>query len=246
MAKAAETAYAFVRSAVLSGRFARGERLREAQLAELVGVSRTPVREALRRLDSEGLVEFTPNVGARVTAWSPEELTDLYEMRSMLEGYGARLAAERIGDRDLDHLADLAARMEALSNRGTPPADEMTVLNGEFHRAIVQGSRNAQLASLVRGMMEVPLITRTFQRYSPPRMRASTMHHNELVEAIRARDGMWAESVMRTHILAARNTVLESAADPDTVDDPPVVEEPSTPDPAVRATARRPRRPAAG
>jgi DNA-binding GntR family transcriptional regulator len=244
MAKASETAYAIIRSGVLSGRFARGERLREAQLAELAGVSRTPVREALRRLDSEGLVEFTPNVGARVTAWSTEELKDLYEMRSMLEGYGARLAAQRVSAEELDELADLAARMETLGHRGAPSADEMTVLNGEFHRAIVQASRNAQLISLVRGMMEVPLITRTFQRYSPERMRASTIHHNELVDAIRAGDGMWAESVMRTHILAARNTVLEStAADPDaddTADATPGVDDRDTAGSAE--TGRRPRR----
>lgn len=212
MAKASETAYAIIREAVISGRFARGDRLREEQLALLAGVSRTPVREALRRLDSEGLVDFTPNRGARVTAWSKQELHELYEMRAMLESYGARLAAERITEIELESLASLAKRMELLSRQGAASADELTILNGDFHRIIVETSRNAQLDSLVRGMMDVTLITRTFQRYSQARMTASTAHHNELVEAFRAGDGAWAEAVMRTHILAARTTVMLSMA----------------------------------
>lgn len=212
MAKASKSAYEAIRAAILSGEFGRGERLREEALAALAGVSRTPVREALRRLDAEGLVEFTPNRGARVTARSAQELHELYEMRAMLEGYGARLAATRIRPEELEELALLAQRMERLSRQGASAADEMTVLNGRFHQSIVRTSRNAQLDSLVRGMMDVPLITHTFQRYSLSRMRASTAQHNEVVEAFRAGDSVWAESVMRTHIIAARSTVLASMA----------------------------------
>jgi DNA-binding GntR family transcriptional regulator len=100
--------------------------------------------------------------------------------------------------------------MATLSRRGASAADELTVLNGEFHRAVVRASRNSQLDSLVRGVMDAPLVNRTFQRYSPARMRASSVQHSELVEAIAAGDGSWAESVMRAHILAARTTVVRS------------------------------------
>ncbi|MGB3437657.1 MAG: GntR family transcriptional regulator [Actinophytocola sp.] len=210
MAKAAETAYEVIRRGVLSGEFARGQRLREEELATFVGVSRTPVREALRRLNAEGLVDFTPNRGARVTAWSERELEDLYEARALLEGFGARLAATRITADELAALHDTADEMAEVAERGGPVADRLTELNGQFHRAIVTASRNTQLDSLVRGVMDVPLIYRTFQRYSPERLLASQMHHRELVEAFRAADGEWAESVMRAHILAARTTVLQS------------------------------------
>jgi DNA-binding GntR family transcriptional regulator len=213
MAKAAEAAYGVIRAGILSGEFARGQRLREEELAERVGVSRTPVREALRRLDAEGLIDFTPNRGARVTAWSERELEDLYEARALLEGYGARLAATRITPEELDHLAQVADKMAMLAEADPTPADELTTLNGDFHRGIVLASRNSHLDSLVRGLMDVPLIYRTFQRYSPERMRASQFHHNELVDALRAGDGEWAESVMRAHILAARTTVLQSMRD---------------------------------
>jgi DNA-binding GntR family transcriptional regulator len=208
MAKAAETAYEVIRQGVLSGEFARGQRLREEELAARVGVSRTPVREALRRLNAEGLVDFTPNRGAKVTAWSERELEDLYEARALLEGFGARLAAGRI---TADEIAELHATAEEMAEvSGPDAADRLTELNGRFHRAIVRASRNTQLDTLVRGVMDVPLIYRTFQRYSPERLRASQSHHRELVEAFRAGDGDWAEAVMRAHILAARTTVLQS------------------------------------
>jgi DNA-binding GntR family transcriptional regulator len=207
---AVTAAYDSIREGILSGQYARGERLREEELAGRAGVSRTPVREALRRLDAEGLVEFVPNRGARVTAWSQQALEDLYDARALLEGYGARLAATRITAAELDELSALAEQMEALTTKGTAAADDLTVRNGEFHRAIVRASRNSQLEALVRSTMEVPLIYRTFQRYTPERLQGSSFQHRELVSAMRAGNGDWAEAVMRAHILAARTTVLDS------------------------------------
>lgn len=210
MAKAAEAAYAAIREGILSGELERGQRLREEQLATRAGVSRTPVREALRRLDAEGLVEFTPNRGARVTAWSERELDDLYDTRALIEGHGAKLAATRITPDQLEELAQVAARMESLARRGSSAADDLTTLNGVFHRAVARASGSSQLEGLVRGIIDVPLVYRTFQRYTAERLLASSFHHIELVHALRAHDAAWAEAVMRGHILAARTTVLAS------------------------------------
>jgi DNA-binding GntR family transcriptional regulator len=221
MAKAAEAAYEAIRAGIVSGDFARGQRLREEELAARVGVSRTPVREALRRLDAEGLVEFAPNRGARVTAWSGQELWDNYEVRAMLESYGARLAAERITDEELDAIDEIAARMTALNRKGSAAADELTVLNGQFHRAILKASRHPQLDTIARGLMDAPLIVRTFQRYSQERMRSSVRQHAELVEALRAGDGAWAEAVMHAHILAARSTIIRSLGDEEAAEQVP-------------------------
>lgn len=215
MAKAAEAAYSVVRDAILSGEFARGERLREEMLAGLAGVSRTPIREALRRLDAEGLVEFRPNRGARVTAWSTNELEDLYDARALLESQAARLAASRISADELAELTDLCVRMTEATTRGASAVDKISELNGDFHRLVVTASRNSQLAVLIRGVVDAPLVYRTFQRYSPARLRASMFHHSELVGALRAGDGEWAGSMMRAHILAARWTVLESVRNED-------------------------------
>ncbi len=213
MAKAAETAYARIRAGILNGEFGRGQRLREEKLALQAGVSRTPVREALRRLAAEGLVEFIPNRGARVTAWSGQELDDLYDIRALLESYGAKLAARRARPEELAELETRAKKMDSLIRRGASPADELMVLNGDFHRLIVQAARSPQLDSMVRGIMDVPSIYRTFHRYSPSRMRASGQHHLELVEAIRTGDGDRAEAVMRAHILAAKTAVRQSIDD---------------------------------
>jgi DNA-binding GntR family transcriptional regulator len=207
VAKAVVTAYSVIRSGIVSGELARGDRLREAELAERIGVSRTPVREALRRLDAEGLVDFTPNRGASVTAWNERELDDLYELRALLESYAARLAAARISADALARLTDLAEEMRSLADAGSQTADKLTELNGEFHLTITRASGNAYIEGLVKGFIDVPLVYRTFKQYSPDRLQASMFHHDELVAALGARDGAWAESVMRSHILAAKATV---------------------------------------
>lgn len=203
MARAVEAAYERIREGILSGAMKRGTRLREERLAEEIGVSRTPVREALRRLSSEGLVEFLPNRGARVSAWSARELEDLYEIRAMLEGHAARLAAQRITGEEIAHLDDLATQMEAADDLA-----DVKRLNSEFHRLIVRASRNSQLDTLVRGIVDTPLVHRTFETYSDERRQASHAHHRDLVAALRAGNPEWAESMMRAHIRAAQTTVV--------------------------------------
>jgi DNA-binding GntR family transcriptional regulator len=205
--KAAETAYAVIRARILSGDFSRGERLREEELAQIAGVSRTPIREALRRLDAEGLVEFLPNRGASVTAWTEQELDNLYEARALIEGYAAELAAKRISAEELDQLAELSRQMRELDAPGSDGADEMTTLNNEFHRIITAASGNTHLDSLVRGLTDAALVYRTFRHYTPDRLLASKFHHEEIVTALRARDGAWASAIVRAHILAARPTI---------------------------------------
>jgi DNA-binding GntR family transcriptional regulator len=204
--KAAETAYAMIRTRILSGDFSRGERLREEDLAQIAGVSRTPIREALRRLDAEGLVEFLPNRGASVTAWTEQELDSLYEARALIEGYAAGQAATRISSESLDQLSGLSRQMRELGI-GSDSADDMTRLNSEFHRIITAASGNSHLDSLVRGLTDAALVYRTFRHYTPARLLASKFHHDEIVTALQARDGAWASAMVRAHILAARPTI---------------------------------------
>ncbi|MGH3252666.1 MAG: GntR family transcriptional regulator [Trebonia sp.] len=206
MGKAAELAYAVIRTRILAGDFSRGERLREEELAQVAGVSRTPIREALRRLDAEGLVEFQPNRGASVTAWNEQELDDLYEARALIEGYAAGKAAARISPESLDRLTDLSREMREL-DPGSETADEMTRLNSEFHRIITAAGGNSHIESFVRGITDAALVYRTFRQYTPDRLMASKFHHDEIVAALRARDGAWASAMIQAHILAARPTI---------------------------------------
>ncbi len=208
MATIAEKAYSAIRERVLSGEYPAGSRLREEELAEAVGVSRTPVREALRRLDAEGVVEFVPNRGAQVAVWSRQDLEEIFSLRALLEGYGARLAASKMEPAELEELAALADQMETIARRGIEGHyDQMALLNGRFHRLVVEAARNRRLATLVGSIVELPLQQRTLRRYSDEDLTRSMRQHRELIDALAAGDTKWAEAVMQAHVLAARHAL---------------------------------------
>lgn len=213
MATIAEKAYSAIRERVLSGEYAAGDRLREGELAEAVGVSRTPVREALRRLDAEGLVEYVPNRGAHVAAWSQHDLEEIFGLRALLEGYGARLAASKIEAAELQELEALADQMESIVRRGIEGRyEQMALVNSRFHRLVVEAARNTRLAALVGSVVQLPLQQRTLREYSQRRLDRSMSQHRELIDALAAGDTKWAEAVMQAHVLGARHA-LDPAED---------------------------------
>lgn len=199
--------------------YAIDDHLVEVELAAKFEVSRTPVREALRRLSSEGLVTFQPNRGARVAGWSETELAEIFELRALLESYGARLAATRITNQEIERLNELAADMEALvaADLGRTDFRKVALANNEFHHAVLKAAGNERLVAVLSSLVHVPLVQRTFAYYSPEALQRSLAHHRECVEALEARDGLWAESVMRAHILAARQ-VPSVGSSPSTAD----------------------------
>lgn len=199
-------AYEAIRSRILDGTFAVDDHLVEADLAGQLEVSRTPVREALRRLASEGLVTFQPNRGTRVAGWSEVELAEIFELRALLESYGARLAAARVTDDDLDHMRELAQHMEELvaAAPGQEDFHQIALANNSFHLAVLRAAGNERLVAILSSLVHVPLVQRTFAHYSSAALQRSLAHHRECIEALARRDGLWAESVMRAHILAAR------------------------------------------
>jgi DNA-binding GntR family transcriptional regulator len=205
--RSAEDAYRAIRDQILRGERAGGEWLREGDLAASLGVSRTPVREALRRLDAEGLVRHERNRGVQVASWSIHDLDEIFGLRSVLEPWGSALAATS-GLADLDQLRELADAMDAAARGRRPDLDEITRLNNQFHRAILTASGHGRLTQLVSSVVEVPLVWRTFSHYSPEAMRRSLAHHHEIVDALAAQDAAWAESVMRSHVRAARAALL--------------------------------------
>ncbi len=189
--------------------------LKESELTELCGVSRTPVREALRRLAISGLVVFTPHQGAKVVALESGEIDEIYALRAMIEGHAANRAALRITDPMLRQLRRLALDMEtAIAGNGADRAEAFLSANREFHAIIMAAADSARLGAMAALVIDVPLTLRTMSRYSEPELARSMRHHRELISAFEARDGGWAEAIMRSHILAAshalvRNTPLE-------------------------------------
>lgn len=210
---AVDRVYARLRQGILDGTYAQGTRLGEVDLADALGVSRTPVREALRRLGSEGLLSTMPNKGARVRTWTASELNDISDLRALLEGHAAALAASRVTEADLRYMNDLVTRMEAATaDRDRPDIDLITELNGAFHGAIVAASGNALLPDMMKSLIHVPVVSRTFRLYSPERMRQSMHQHREVLDALTAGDPAWAEAVMRVHILSARPVLVAHGA----------------------------------
>lgn len=206
MSSAVDRAYEEVRTAIVAGKFAAGDRLVEEDLAAAIGVSRTPVREALRRLAGDGLVEYVPNRGAHVAAWSEQDLREIFGLRALLEGHAARMAASAAEPDDVEALRGLVAAMKSATADGD--LDELARLNDEFHHRVMSLAGNARLTAMVEGLVQMPLVQRTFRRYSKADLRRSMTHHGELVDALEQGDPAWAEAIMRSHILAARNVVL--------------------------------------
>jgi DNA-binding GntR family transcriptional regulator len=208
MGRATQQAYESIKSRLLLQSYSPGEKLSEEELAASVGVSRTPVREALRRLHAEGFVDWEANRGATVPAWSEQDLEEIFELRALLEGYGAELAAVRITPAEIARLRQLSAEMERQAQGQEPDrADRIAMCNAEFHGIVLKAGRNRRLSALLGAIVQTPLVNRTFRRYDDAAMARSMSHHRELVDAFEAGDRAWAGSVMRAHILAARATL---------------------------------------
>lgn len=208
MSKAVDKAYHAIRNAVLDGELGSGARLKESTLAESIGVSRTPVREALRRLSAEGLIDFSSSQRAAVAQWSDDNIGELFRLRSMLEGYAALLAATNISKEQIEELKALEGKMEHSVSDKQIQFKRISALNNQFHKIILDSSASRRLVVLMSGLIEMAVILRTYHRYSQAELERSFGHHRELISAFEAHDGEWARSVMTSHILAARASYL--------------------------------------
>jgi len=201
---AAGRAYAELRQRVLDGRLPAGHRLKEAELATDLGISRTPIRQALSRLNLEGLLDFRPNVGATVAVWSEVQIEHMFRIRAMLEPYASEIAASSISDDEVEDLRELCAVMESAARRVRgKDLESLAAANERFHRTIIDAARSDHLAKLITLAVDAPLTLRIFGRYSKEEIERSMRHHREVVDALAHRDPLWAASAMRTHILSA-------------------------------------------
>lgn len=209
MRQAAEQAADVIRERILTGTIPAGARIAEADLARQLSVSRTPVREALSRLAAEGLVELSPNRGARAASWSERELREIFELRLRLEPYAVRQAIPRLTGGQLDDLSRLA---QSMLDAGRPgPAQNLAAivdLNRQFHGLLVEVAGNAPLASALTAVTHAAVVRQNFHHYSPGALARSLSHHVEIVAAARACEPGWAEAVMRSHLYNARVTML--------------------------------------
>jgi DNA-binding GntR family transcriptional regulator len=199
-----------LRDAILSGRFPAGARLKQIDLADRLGISRTPIREALGRLQQEGLVELLPGGGVRVRLLDLDEAVELYDLREVLDGLAARLAARR-------RTAGALARLERALGRmaqclGRRDANQWFPAHVAFHDEVFRAAGNQRLralSSVVRLSIRHfhPLLLTTEHR-----LEEAYREHRAIFEAIAAHDGEAAERLARAHIASAREIVLKTMA----------------------------------
>ena len=203
MSRASDRAYDRIRSMILQGDLPSGTQIREEHLAEVCGVSRTPVRDALRRLESQAFIRRSESQRSFVAEWSLNDIADAFELRAMLEGRAARRAAERSTEAAMQRLRDCnRAIFNAVSS---PPADVPGFLEGnrEFHEMILEMAASRRISSLLSALIEQPVVWRTAHHYGREALQKSHLEHEELLAAFARRDGAWAEAVMTAHIRRA-------------------------------------------
>jgi DNA-binding GntR family transcriptional regulator len=184
--------------AIVEGKLQPQERLVEMKLCAEFGCSRSPLREALRMLAAEGLVNFTPRRGARVAELTPKTLRDVFEVRVLLEGLAARLAAEHRSNRELEQLRALSARMREVIEAGR--SAEFFSLNTSFHELVAQIGGNDYLASLQQTAANRTFLPLFLFLSDEPHLQAAVASHEEIVEAIARGDSVDAEQCMWRHI----------------------------------------------
>src|SRR5215217_9214467 len=196
----------------MGGELAPGARLGEVEIADRLGVSRTPVREALSRLAAEGLVEITPNRGARVVTWTVAELEGVFDLRSVLEPQLTAHAVPNAAPVDIDALDALARRMHEVGTPGPgQDLDALVPLNRAFHDRLVALAAHPTLATALAAAIHPPIVRRNFSAYDAESLRRSLAHHLEIVAAVRAGDPGWARAVMTAHISNARAVMVRAA-----------------------------------
>ncbi len=193
-----QDAYQRIVAEIRAGTLLPGDRLTETDLAQRLGISRTPVREAIRQLEADGLVVHTPRLGATIRTLDHAEISELYDMRAVLEGTAARFAARAASEVELGELAAIHAAMAAPAS-----AEVLARLNQQFHRALLDAARNRFLLRAVGAIHKTLLILGRSTMEADDRAAAAHAEHARILAALTARDPDAAEAAMRAHIAAA-------------------------------------------
>jgi len=198
-----------LRDAIIKQVLKPGERLMEIQLADEMGVSRTPVREAIRKLELEGLVVMVPRKGAYVAGVSMKDIHEVYEVRAALEMLAVSLAAERITDEELDALERQVLReSEAEANADEHSLDNIIYIDSSFHDIIYQAAHNQRLVQFVNILQEQLQRFRAASLSRPGRSKTALDEHKQIVEALAERNGELAAKLAKEHIENAENAMI--------------------------------------
>ncbi|MGR3806183.1 GntR family transcriptional regulator [Marinibacterium profundimaris] len=197
-------AYARLIDDIKAGTLKPGDRLTEADLARRLGLSRTPVREAIRQLESDGLVTHVPRVGAAMRKLDYREVSELYEMRAVLEATAARFAARAASDIELTELETINDEMRAARD----DVVRLQEVNRQFHAVLLEAARNRYLRRAVEAVYKTLLILGPTPMEDGLRADEAIAEHDRVIAALRARDETGAEAAMRAHVEAGHRARL--------------------------------------
>jgi DNA-binding GntR family transcriptional regulator len=208
MVRPADEVYRTLKSQIQTGQLAPGAHLVEDTLSAQYGVSRTPVRNALRRLGDDGLVTVEPNRGAFVASWTSDDTAEVMAIRAMLEAHAAALAAERRTPEQLAHMIQICESMEECERKRRKNfRDELAHQNHDFHLAVLESSASPRLYNITANLTRAPLMVGSFQFYDDRQLKRSLDEHRDLVEAIEVGDPAGARAVMEAHLRSSYRTM---------------------------------------
>jgi DNA-binding GntR family transcriptional regulator len=198
-----------VRSAIVNGHIPAGTRVAEPELADRFGISRTPIREAFRQLESEGFITVIPRKGAVVASLSAKDISDFYDLKTVLEGYAARCAARTLTEKDIAKMETVNRQMEAAAVK--KDLRRVLTLHNEFHDIFLKSCGNEKLHSIVQNLV------RQFQRFRlivaiRGKMDGSIKQHDEIIDAFRKQDAALAEVLVMKNAQYGKKILLRELA----------------------------------
>ncbi|PLY02737.1 MAG: GntR family transcriptional regulator [Desulfuromonas sp.] len=199
-----------IREAILKGQLKPGEKVAEPELAERFGISRTPIREAFRQLESEGYLTVIPRKGAVVAQLSEQDIEEFYAIKSVLEGFAARLAALKMSDKEIEKLEAINARLEELARLG----DVKTFfrVHNEFHELFIRAAGNEKLSELIDQLVMKFNRSRMASLALPGRMEISVNEHRKIIQAFKERDTETADNLVKKTAAYGAQVLIQSIA----------------------------------
>ena len=199
-----------IREAILKGQLKPGEKVAEPELAERFGISRTPIREAFRQLESEGYLTVIPRKGAVVADLSERDIEEFYAIKSVLEGFAARMAALKMTEKEIEKLETINEKLETLARQGD--VKSFFRVHNEFHELFIRASGNEKLSELIDQLVMKFNRSRMASLALPGRMEISVNEHRKIIEAFKNRDGEMADNLVKKTAAYGAQVLIQSIA----------------------------------
>lgn len=202
-----------IRDAIMSGALKPGEKVAEPELAARFGISRTPIREAFRQLESEGYLSVVPRKGALVASFSAKDVEEFYAIKSILEGYAARKACMQLSTREINKLEAINEKLREIAEEGD--VRHFFKVHNSFHDLFIKGAGNEKLHDMIAQLLKKFQRLRMASLMKPGRMQLSVEEHEKIIEAFRKRDPVMAEMLVQKNAEYGGKVLIEEEDSPE-------------------------------